>query len=107
MQQGNGAYEFYESLGSPKYVCAPMVDQSELAFRMLVRNHGCTLAYSPMLNSKIILNTPKYKDEFFTTCPQDRPLIAQFCGNDPESIVKAAQMVQDHCDAVDINLGCP
>ena len=26
-------FEFYRSIGSPKYVCAPMVDQSELAFR--------------------------------------------------------------------------
>lgn len=45
-------YSFWKSIGSPRYAIAPMVDQSELAFRMLVRKYGCTLSYTPMLNSK-------------------------------------------------------
>ena len=31
----------------------------------------------------------------------------QFCGNDPEVFLKAAKYAEEHCDAVDINLGCP
>lgn len=37
----------------------------------------------------------------------DRPLIVQFCGNDPEKLLKSAKALEEHCDAVDINLGCP
>lgn len=39
--------------------------------------------------------------------PEDRPFIVQFCGTDPETVVTAAKYVQDDCDGVDLNMGCP
>lgn len=101
------AWEFFRKIGSPKYVCAPMVDQSELSFRMLTRKYGATLCYTPMLHSRLTVEDKTYLDKNFNTCPEDRPLVAQFCGNDPDTILKACLKIQDMCDAVDINLGCP
>jgi tRNA-dihydrouridine synthase 1 len=37
----------------------------------------------------------------------DRPLIVQFCANNPDQLLASAKYVEQHCDAVDINLGCP
>jgi len=103
----------YERLGSPKFVAAPMVQQSDLAFRLLCRKYGTTLAYTQMLHSSHF-STPS--NSFFRETnfdgldPEetiDRPLIAQFNGNVPETVVKAAKYIEHQVDAIDLNFGCP
>ena len=84
-----------------------MVDQSELAYRMLCRKYGATCAYTPMLHGRLFVEGEKYRKEHFTTCPEDRPLLTQFCAHDPEVLLTAARYVEKDCDGVDINLGCP
>ncbi|KAK2605124.1 hypothetical protein N8I77_007992 [Diaporthe amygdali] len=136
---------FYESVGSPKYIVAPMVDQSEFAWRMLSRSflpeseRPSILAYSPMLHARLFTDGQKYRLSHFqptrsskshiTSQPPadatagsdlsdgqpyldgnpaiDRPLFVQFCANDPQALLSAAKLVAPHCDAVDLNLGCP
>ena len=55
------------------YVCAPMVDQSDLPFRMLCRQYGCNLAYTPMIHAKLFQTSPKYHQAFL---PMSVPLVA-------------------------------
>ncbi|KAL2366857.1 hypothetical protein RJZ56_000189 [Blastomyces dermatitidis] len=133
--------EFYESLGSPKMILAPMVDRSEFAWRMLTRSFMDSnsphplLAYSPMFHARLFKESPGYRLQHFeATRPKpprspctddgesplpgdiryldgnpalDRPLIVQFCANDPDDLLQAARTVEPFCDAVDLNLGCP
>lgn len=100
-------YEWYESIGSPKYVVAPMVDASELAYRQLVRRYGATLVYTQMFNSNVFCEDAVYRKINWQTCKGDRPLIVQFAGNDPLKLLRSAKIVENDCDAVDLNLGCP
>ncbi|KAH6625012.1 dihydrouridine synthase-like protein [Chaetomium sp. MPI-SDFR-AT-0129] len=118
---------FYQSIGSPKYIVAPMVDQSEFAWRMLSRSflpadqQTNLLAYSPMFHARMFGDSEKYRAQHFQptkpgsdTTPYldgnpaiDRPLFVQFCANDPDALLSAAKQAAPYCDAVDLNLGCP
>lgn len=101
-------YDFWNCvLKSPQYVAAPMVDMSELPFRMLCRHFKAQLCFSPMLHSQQYLQDSLYRSDTFSTCPGDRPLVVQFCSNDPNDFVSVAMMIASQCDAVDLNLGCP
>merc|ERR1711915_90756 len=104
-----GGHDLYKSMGSPVKVVAPMVDASELAWRMLGRKYGAELCYTPMLHSGVFVRDKKYRVESLQFCEEDRPLIIQFCANDPDVFLEAVNLALEEvqCDAVDLNLGCP
>ena len=93
---------------SLKLYVAPMVLQSELAFRVLCRKYNKDIVtYTPMLSSKQFVRDKTYRDQQFQTANDDRPLIAQFAGNDAQTLIAAARLIQTKVDAIDLNFGCP
>ena len=68
-----------------------------------------------MINAKMYANNKRngYREIAFNTVfgeeggHGDRPLIVQFCANDPDQLLASAQALEGCCDAIDINLGCP
>ena len=84
-----------------------MVDQSELAFRLLAREHGTELAFTPMLNARLMAHEPPYVPRHFDPHPHEGPLVAQIAGHDPDTLIAAARICEPHIAAVDLNLGCP
>lgn len=66
------AWAHWKKLGEPKLIVAPMVDNSELPFRLLCRKYGATAAYTPMLHSRLFTESEKYRAQEFTTCNVSR-----------------------------------
>ncbi len=100
-------WEWWRSVGAPRTVCAPMVDQSELPFRLLCRELGTDLCYTPMLHARLFTEVGAYREQHFDPAPADEPLVAQLAGHDPPTVLRAAQMVEANVAAVDLNFGCP
>ncbi len=110
----------WKRLGNPKFFCAPMVSQSELAFRLLVRNNGCDVAFSQMINAKAfwglrnqVIDWEAYKhvqglkDEEDAARELDSNIIVQLAGDNPIHLLEAGRYLEHRVAALDLNLGCP
>lgn len=106
-----------KNLPDLRYILAPMVGASELAFRLLCRKYGATLAYTPMMDAARFANDESYRrselglvtsnNNSTIDTHHDRPLVCHFSANTPEDFSKAAMAAAPYCDAIDLNLGCP
>ncbi|KAG2008528.1 t-diRNAhydrouridine synthase [Coprinopsis cinerea AmutBmut pab1-1] len=95
-----------------KYIAAPMVNQSDLPFRLLVEQYGATSTYTQMLLPEKLLNDQEYLEFHLRDLQtfaklKTRPVVVQLGGNDPDLVVQAGRKMQQWCDGIDLNLGCP
>ncbi|XP_021958136.1 tRNA-dihydrouridine(20a/20b) synthase [NAD(P)+]-like isoform X1 [Folsomia candida] len=88
-------------------VCSPMVRYSRLPFRLLVREYGCDLAFTPMLMADSFIKSDNYRKVESVTCEKDNPLVVQFAANTPEIFAEATELAYQDCIGVDLNCGCP
>ncbi|KAF2208123.1 hypothetical protein CERZMDRAFT_49920, partial [Cercospora zeae-maydis SCOH1-5] len=97
----------------------PMVRYSKLPFRMLVREYGADIIFTPMMLAHEFIRSGIARDSDFTTHPLETPshvqgserkntaIIAQFASSEAEEFARAAEMIAPWVDGVDLNCGCP
>ena len=92
-------------LSSP-FILAPMMEVTNLPYRLLCRKQGASLAFTEMLYTNQIIHKNKKINQILKTSKEDKPLGIQITGNSlPE--FKACIPILKKYDLVDLNCGCP
>lgn len=92
-----------------RVVLAPMAGVCNSAFRLTVKEFGAGLVCAEMVSDKAILfNNPKTMNMLYID-ENERPLSLQIFGGEKETLVEAAEYVDQNttADIIDINMGCP
>ena len=103
----------------PFFILAPMADVTDMAFRQIIiecgRSTGLTINKPDVLFTEFVscdgLCSEKGKPKLMPHLKfseNERPIVAQFFGANPENFYKCAQLaVELGFDGIDINMGCP
>ena len=85
---------------------APMVDVTDLPYRLICRKQGAGIAYTEMINIGAILNENEKTLRMLKTSKEDEPIGIQITGKSVEEFRKVIPHLRKY-DLVDINCGCP
>ena len=87
---------------------SPIVDVTDLPYRMLCREAGAAIAYTEMLNIGAILHDNTKTKNMLKTCKADNPSGIQITGRSVKEFEDVSKRKElRFFDLVDINCGCP
>lgn len=87
---------------------APMAAISNAPFRLVAKECGSALITSEEIDATGLVRRTRTTEKIADFLPEERPLAMQLLGNNLETFVEAAEMLQERgADIVDINMGCP
>lgn len=90
-------------------ILAPMAGVTNEAFRTICVEKGAGLVYAEMVSDKGLLYSNKKTHDMIKVSDTEHPISMQLFGNDPETILPAAKIIEQesNADILDINMGCP
>ena len=91
-----------------KAIFAPMAGVSDIAYRLLAKEHGASMVCTEMVSAMGIKYKNERTHELLRMEAVEHPVSMQIFGSNPEAIALGAKVVADAgADIVDINMGCP
>ncbi|MDP2908097.1 MAG: tRNA dihydrouridine synthase DusB [Nanoarchaeota archaeon] len=90
-----------------KTVLAPMADITNLPYRVLCKKYGAALVMTEMVNANAVCRNNKAMLKITATSPEERPVAIQIFGAKVEMMKKAAFLLKDKAEIIDVNFGCP
>lgn len=90
-----------------RVVVAPMAGVSNSAFRVVCKEFGAGLVVCEMISDHGIIYGNKKTLSMMDVDPREHPMSIQIFGGSEETLLQAAQYIDQHTDAdiIDINMG--
>ena len=90
------------------FFLAPMAGVSDLAYRLISRSFGVTLAFTEMVSARALTFGNKRCLDMLASTAVDRPLGVQLLGSDTDSLLAALDVLDQYAfDVIDLNAACP
>lgn len=94
---------------SSAVIQSPMAACTDLPFRLVAREKGLGFSFLEMVSAQALVRDNEKTKRLLMSVERDRPLGAQLLGCDPETMGRAAEILEGMgtFDLIDLNLGCP
>lgn len=87
---------------------APMANVTDHAYRVICVSYGAECVCTELISSKAVCYGDRKTDRLATLHEDERPAAIQIFGHEPETMAKAAYLLQKFSPAfIDLNFGCP
>lgn len=88
-------------------ILAPMAGITDLPYRLIMKEFGAGLVFTEMVSANGLIRDGVRTRELLRSSPEERPLGIQLFADSPDILARAASMVSDDGELLDINMGCP
>ena len=96
------------NFGEHPLFLAPMEDVTDIGFRKMCKRFGAAMVYTEFVSADAVIRSIKSTLNKIVIDEEERPVGIQIYGKDVESMVEAANIVEQvKPDVIDINFGCP
>ncbi len=88
-------------------ILAPMAGVTDVAFRLLCKKYGVALTVTEMISAHALARANKAVMKLIDVVPEEKPRCIQLFGQKPEYFVRSAKFLENKCEIIDLNFGCP
>jgi nifR3 family TIM-barrel protein len=101
---------FWQTLAKPILVLAPMENVTDTVLRRVIARYGKpSVFFTEFTNVEGMFSKgQRVVNQRLQYTEEERPLVAQIWGSEPENFYRAAQkLIEMGFDGIDLNMGCP
>ena len=93
----------------PIIALSPMADMTDSPFCRIAKQFGWPVVFREMVSAEALVRESAKTLHMAAFHEEERPIIQQIFGKDPETMARAAAIIEKnfHPDGIDINMGCP